>query len=57
MFNDLPLRISAGIFEGRKEAIYKMQKPKNSFYAFTIDGAFEVEERLMHARDGLALWD
>ncbi|WP_131537626.1 pirin family protein [Pedobacter nototheniae] len=56
-FNDLPLKISAGIFDGREEAIYKMQSQKNNFYAFIIDGAFEIEGRLMHARDGLALWD
>jgi len=56
-FNDMPFRISAGIFGGREEAIYKMQNPKNNFYAFIIDGAFEIEGRLMHARDGLALWD
>lgn len=56
-FNDLPLKLSAGIFNGREETIYKMQNPKNVFYAFIIDGAFEIEGRLMHARDGLALWD
>nr|WP_199156869.1 hypothetical protein [Pedobacter sp. ASV2] len=56
-FNDLPLKVSAGIFDGREESIYKMQSQKNNFYAFIIDGAFEIEGRLMHARDGLALWD
>ncbi|RBQ05321.1 hypothetical protein [Pedobacter miscanthi] len=53
----LPFKLSAGIFAGRKEAIYKIQHKQRQFYAFIIDGAFEIEGRLMHARDGLALWD
>ena len=53
----LPFKLSAGIFAGREEAVYKMQSPNHQFYAFIIDGAFEIEGRLMHARDGLALWD
>lgn len=53
----LPFKLSAGIFAGREEAIYKMQNPTNNFYTFIMDGAFEIEGRLMHARDGLALWN
>lgn len=53
----LPFKLSAGIFAGREEAIYKMESSANSFYTFIIDGAFEIEGRLMHARDGLALWN
>ncbi|WP_316824335.1 hypothetical protein [Pedobacter miscanthi] len=53
----LPFKLSAGIFDGREETIYKMQNPNHQFYTFIIDGAFEIEGRLMHARDGLALWD
>jgi len=52
----LPFKLSAGIFTDREEAVYKMQSPNHQFYAFIIDGAFEIEGRLMHARDGLALW-
>ncbi|MCZ4225336.1 hypothetical protein [Pedobacter rhodius] len=52
----LPFKLSAGIFAGREEVVYKMKSPENSFYAFIIDGAFEIEGRLIHARDGLALW-
>ena len=29
----------------------------NGFFAFVIEGAFELEGRLLHARDGLALWN
>ncbi|TCD19856.1 hypothetical protein EZ456_20325 [Pedobacter psychrodurus] len=53
----LPFKLSAGIFAGRKEAIYKMQNSNHQFFTFIIDGAFEIEGRLMHARDSLALWD
>ncbi|WP_316735146.1 hypothetical protein [Pedobacter aquatilis] len=52
-----PFKLSAGIFAGRKEAIYKLHEKANRFFTFIIDGAFEIEGRLMHARDGLALWD
>jgi hypothetical protein len=53
----LPFKLSAGIFAGREETVYKMQSSNHQFYAFIVDGAFETEGRLMHARDGLALWD
>ncbi|MEO5593159.1 MAG: hypothetical protein ABIR15_06605 [Chitinophagaceae bacterium] len=34
------------------------QKNKNAgLFAFVIKGAFEMEGRLPHARDGWALWD
>jgi len=53
----LPVKLSAGFFAGREKAVYKMQSQNHQFYAFIIDGGFEIEGRLMHARDGLALWD
>ncbi|WP_025142111.1 hypothetical protein [Pedobacter jeongneungensis] len=53
----LPFKLSAGIFAGREEVVYKMQNPNHLFYTFIVDGAFEIEGRLMHARDGLVLWD
>lgn len=53
----LPFKLSAGIFAGREEVIYKLQSPNHQLYTFIIDGAFEIEGRLMHARDGLALWN
>ncbi|MFC3561889.1 pirin family protein [Pedobacter jamesrossensis] len=51
----LPFKLSVGIFAERNEAVYKMENSANSFYTFIIDGTFEIEGRLMHARDGLAL--
>lgn len=53
----LPFNLSAGIFAGRKEIIYKMRNPNSKFFTLIIDGAFEIEGRLLHPRDALALWD
>ena len=53
----LPFKLSVGLFAGRKEAVYEMKSSANSLYTFIVDGAFEIEGRLMHARDGLALWN
>ena len=53
----LPFKLSAGIFAGREEITYQLQNLENIFFCFIIDGAFEIEGRLLHARDGLSLWD
>jgi hypothetical protein len=46
-----------GKFSGRGEAIYTVKQNSKGFFGFVLDGAFEVEGRLLHARDGLALWN
>ncbi|TWJ02404.1 hypothetical protein JN11_01376 [Mucilaginibacter frigoritolerans] len=46
-----------GQFDGRAEAVLPVSNPGNSLFAFVIDGEFEVQYRLMHARDGLVLWE
>lgn len=46
-----------GKFGGRKKDIYRLHKKNNGIYAFVIEGAFEVQDRLLHAKDGLAIWD
>jgi len=53
----LPFKLSAGIFSEKREAVYKMKSPESSFYAFIIKGAFKIEGKLLHAHDGLAIWD
>lgn len=50
-------RLSIGKFSGRGETIYQRKYPGKGLFMFVIDGLFEVEGRLLHARDGLALWD
>ncbi|MFT3702586.1 MAG: pirin family protein [Agriterribacter sp.] len=55
--NKIPFNISIVKLEGRREVIYKMRNSLHVFYAYVIEGAFEVQGRLLHSRDGLALWD
>jgi redox-sensitive bicupin YhaK (pirin superfamily) len=53
----LPFTVSIGKFSGRGETIYKLSNKNSGLFAFVIEGAFEVEGRLLHARDGLTLWE
>lgn len=48
---------SIGKFSGRKEAVYETYQPGNGVFVFVVQGAFEVQYRLLEGRDGLALWD
>lgn len=52
----LPFTLSLGCFAGRHEATYALA-PGRLFFSCVLAGAFEVEGRLLHAQDGLALWD
>ncbi|WP_413667029.1 hypothetical protein ACEN9X_21175 [Mucilaginibacter sp. Mucisp86] len=51
-----PFRLHIGVFGGRADALYQLQNSSSLFYAFVLAGAFELQGRLMHERDGLALW-
>jgi quercetin 2,3-dioxygenase len=55
--NMLPFAISIGKFSGRGETMYHLKNKSKRVFVFVIEGAFEVEGRLLHARDGLALWE
>lgn len=46
-----------GQFGGRKETVFQTRSAENAVYAFVISGAFEMEGRLLHPKDGLALWN
>lgn len=52
---ELPFVISIGKFTGRGETVYHARKDDAAVFLFVLEGAFEVEGRLLHARDGLAL--
>lgn len=52
----LPFAVSLGRFGGRQEVTYAVP-PGQLFFAFVLAGAFEAEGRLLHEKDGLALWD
>ena len=53
--SNLPFIISIGKFAGRGETTYQLKNSNSGFFVFVIEGAFEVEGRLLHARDGMAL--
>jgi redox-sensitive bicupin YhaK (pirin superfamily) len=55
--NGLPVAVSLGRFAGREEAVYQPSLSESRFFAFVLAGAFEVQGRLMHEKDGLALWN
>lgn len=55
--DSLPFSINIGRFGGRKDALYRLQNTGSNLFAFVISGAFELQGRLLHERDGLALWD
>jgi redox-sensitive bicupin YhaK (pirin superfamily) len=50
-------KFSIGKYNGREESVYKLSQPQNCLFAFVIQGAFEMQYRLLHPRDGLALWE
>jgi len=51
----LPFALNIGRFDGRKEAIYQLQDSAK-LYTLVVAGAFEIDGRLLHEKDGLALW-
>jgi hypothetical protein len=44
-----------GIYEARKEGFYSLKNNSNGVFVFVINGAFEVENRLLESKDGLSL--
>jgi redox-sensitive bicupin YhaK (pirin superfamily) len=50
-------KFSIGKFAGRKEVEYTLSEKDNAAFVFVIEGAFEVQNRLIESRDGLALWN
>ena len=44
-----------GKYEGRKDGLYVCKNPANQIFIFIIEGAFEVQDRLLEKRDGLSL--
>ncbi|MGN6438706.1 MAG: hypothetical protein ACTHMM_19340 [Agriterribacter sp.] len=57
LVDKLPFYIAIAKLGGRSEVGYTLRKEGNAVFAFSVEGAFEVQNRLLHQRDGLALWD
>ncbi|GAB3226181.1 pirin family protein [Hymenobacter seoulensis] len=53
----LPFSLSLGRFAGRHEAIHTLRGANRQLFVFVLAGAFEVAGRLLHEKDGLALWE
>ncbi|TMI96721.1 MAG: hypothetical protein E6H06_03200 [Bacteroidetes bacterium] len=49
--------ISIGKFSGRGETVYNRKYNDTGIFIYVLDGVFEVEGRLLHRRDALALWN
>jgi redox-sensitive bicupin YhaK (pirin superfamily) len=56
---DLPMHSKTsgfiGIYDGRKEGLYRLRNPENGLFVFVINGAFEFDNRLIESRDALAI--
>jgi redox-sensitive bicupin YhaK (pirin superfamily) len=48
-------KVYIGKFWGRQEIAYKRTFPEGKLFVFVLEGAFEVQYRLLETRDGLAL--
>lgn len=55
--NSQHARTFIGKFDGRKEGTHQLRNPGKGIFIFIIEGAFEVQNRLLQPRDGLAIWD
>lgn len=49
--------VHIGKFSGRGETVYNITGNNAGCFLFILNGAFEAAGRLLHDRDGLAIWD
>jgi hypothetical protein len=54
-YNGSSAHLFIGQYDGRAEGIFTSWNPNHSAFIFVIEGAFEVQNRLLERRDGLAL--
>ncbi|HOA37236.1 MAG TPA: hypothetical protein PLQ32_02545 [Flavihumibacter sp.] len=50
-------RFSISRMTGRQVTSYRLTDPSHGLFVYALQGAFEVEGRLLHPGDGLALWN
>ncbi|HRI78752.1 MAG TPA: hypothetical protein PLR06_04380 [Cyclobacteriaceae bacterium] len=53
LFSELQFHI--GRYDGRQEGTFSCKKPSNKTFIFVIEGAFEVQNRLLESGNGLLL--
>lgn len=54
-YNGSSVHLFIGQYDGRAEGIFTSWNPGHRAFIFVIEGAFEVQNRLLERRDGLAL--
>ncbi len=54
-YNGSSAQLFIGRYHGRAEGIFTSRQPSHSAFIFVVEGAFEVQNRLLERRDGLAL--
>ncbi|HMR82645.1 MAG TPA: hypothetical protein PKE30_05920 [Niabella sp.] len=57
VFSNSMLCISLGKFDMRRETTYYLSGGNKACFCLVIQGSFEIEGRLLHERDALAVWD
>ncbi len=58
LITDSPeIRLHIGKYTGRHEGRLELSNPQNGIFSFVVQGAFEVNNRLLQPKDALALWD
>ncbi|MES1216774.1 MAG: hypothetical protein ABUT20_14760 [Bacteroidota bacterium] len=55
--SELPFHGAIGKFNGRTDVVYNLKDKNTGVFVYVIEGVFEVQNRLLHAKDGLALWN
>lgn len=57
IFESQNMKLHFGVLDGRIEAELAPAKKENTLLAFVINGAFELQNRLLETRDSLMLWN
>jgi len=49
--------LALGRFDADIQDVYAVHAPKNGVYLFVLQGAVEAAGEVLHARDGMGIWD
>ncbi len=52
----LPFSLRLGRFDGRQKTRCSLQNSDDHFFTYILAGTFEIDGRLLHEHDALALW-
>lgn len=57
VFSHHPIKMAIGKFEMRRNTTWPTGRPDKYSFCWVLQGSFEIEGRLLHARDALAVWN